>query len=37
MSPKLKKDYAKATKKVKRMINGFKRMITGSVLVINPP
>ena len=23
MSPKLKKDYAKATKKVKRMINGF--------------
>lgn len=38
MSPKLKKDYA--TKKVKRIINGFKmrsgRITTGSVLKIGP-
>lgn len=40
MSPKLKKDYAKATKKVKRMINGFKqrsgRTPTGIVPRIGP-
>ena len=40
MSPKLKKDYAKGTKKVKRMINGFKqrsgRMMTGTVPKIGP-
>jgi len=40
MSPKLKKDYAKATKKVKRMINGFiqrsGRTPTGIVPRIGP-